>query len=137
MFSWIWSPRPVSLQWRPAYAFALVALVIAAVRFVPATAPAPAKSPQIFVQFRLDAPSARQVSVAGDFTNWKATVSMQRSANGVWTVVVPVEPGVHRYSFVVDGQTWVTDPTAPVVSDGFGGHNSQLAVLTPEQGRSM
>jgi 1,4-alpha-glucan branching enzyme len=129
----------MTVQWRPAYAFALVASLMAAplaMRALP-TSPETAASKQVFVQFRLDAPSAQNVHLAGDFTNWKATVSLQRSASGVWTVLVPLQPGVHSYSFVINGQEWVTDPTAPTVSDGFGGKNSQLAVLTPEAGRAM
>ena len=136
---WLTAPRPMTIHWRPAYAFALVASLMAAplaMRALPTTSEA-AAAKQIFVQFRLDAPSAQNVRLAGDFTNWKATVSLQRSASGVWTVLVPLQPGVHSYSFVINGQEWVTDPTAPTVSDGFGGRNSQLAVLTPEPGRAM
>ena len=111
---------------------ALTPLVGRSLMDSPAAAPS-----QVLVQFRLDAPNAHGVQLAGNFTNWKATVSMKRTGNGVWTVVLPLEPGVHRYSCVVDGKTWVADPTAPAVSDGFGGQNSQLAVLVPDQARSL
>ena len=135
----LWAPRPISLQMRPAYAFAIVALVAAMplLNRKDAGVPVVPNGQQVLVQFRLDAPAAANVQLAGNFTNWKASVPMKRTGAGVWTVVLPLEPGVHNYAFVVDGEQWVPDPMAPAVSDGFGGLNSQLAVLTPDQGRSL
>ena len=135
---WLWAPRPVALQWRPAYAFAaLLALAALPLLRQPAAPVAPAARQQVLVQFRFDAPTARQVQLAGNFTDWKASVPLKRTAAGTWTVVVPLDPGVHNYSFVVDGREWVADPMAPAVADGFGGENSQLAVLTPDGARSL
>jgi len=51
----------------------------------------------------------------------------------VWTVVVPLEPGIHDYAFVVNGGQWVPDPNAPAFEDGFGGLNSRIAVITPDR----
>ena len=93
-------------------------------------------SQQVFTQFVLDAPNASRVAVAGDFSGWKPVHVMTRSEAGVWTVVVPLDPGVHDYAFVVDGERWVRDPAAPAVKDGFGGVNSRVAVLSPDGGRS-
>lgn len=132
--SWLWSPRPISWQWRPAYAFAVVALlaVMPALRSGDVIA-----DKQVLVQFRLDAPNARAVRLAGDFSSWQPTYSLTRSGPGVWTVVVPLEPGVHDYAFVVDGEQWTPDPMAPAVADGFGGLNSRLAVLSPDKPKAM
>lgn len=134
--SWLWAPRPV--QWRPAYGIAMVALlaVFGTLRLTTADAPI-AATQEVLVEFRLEAPDAKQVQLAGNFSNWKPAHAMKRSAAGTWTVVVPMTPGVHNYGFVVDGDRWVVDPTAQAVSDGFGGVNSQLAVLSPEQSRSL
>ncbi len=130
---WLWSARPLSLNWRPAYAFALVAALAIGVTVANRTNTSVATSPQqVLVQFRLDAPDANQVQLAGNFTSWKAKVSLKRSASGVWTIVLPLTPGVHSYAFVIDGNRWVADPMAQAVSDGFGGTNSQVAVLTPD-----
>ena len=139
--AWVWTPRRVAV--RPAWALAAAAL--AAILFlaplrddVPATplagppaaaAPAPGR---VFVHFRLDAPDARTVQLAADFTEWRPEYALNETAPGVWTVVVAVEPGVHQYAFVVDGDRWVSDPLAPGVDDGFGGTNSRLDVMTPE-----
>ena len=128
---WLWSPRPIFIAWRPAYAFAFAILLAGAA--VLARSPQAAHSKQVFVQFRLDAPNASRVALAGNFTNWQPTVQLSRSGGGVWTVIVPLEQGVHKYSFVIDGKVWQTDPMVPTVSDGFGGENSQIAILSPDE----
>jgi len=137
--NWLWRPHTVSITWRPAYALAAAA-VFMAVFALPSFRQHPAvvaKAPQqVFTQFVLTAPTAKQVAVAGDFSGWKPVHVMTRSEAGVWTVVVPLDPGVHEYAFVVDGERWIADPTAPPVRDGFGGVNSRLAVLSPDAGRS-
>lgn len=143
--AWFWSPRTVRL--RPAWALAAVAL--AALLLVPGVGPdagtapaidlvatAPADAP-VFVHFRLDAAGARSVQLAADFTGWEPRFTLREALPGVWTVVVPVETGVHQYAFVVDGERWVADPLAPPVADGFGGTNSRLDVVRPESRRAL
>ena len=79
-FAWLWSPRSFTLQWRPAYAGAFAILTIAATLLVDPAANSVATSPrEVLVQFRLDAPQAHQVQLAGNFTSWKTTVSLKRS----------------------------------------------------------
>jgi hypothetical protein len=135
--AWLWRPRAISIGFRPAYALAaaVVALVIGAQ--TTRSRPGPAETPLVFTQFVLRAPDASRVSLAGDFTGWKPTYTMTRDAQqGVWTVVIPLEPGVHTYAFVVDGERWTPDPMAPSIDDGFGGVNSRVAVLTPDARKS-
>jgi hypothetical protein len=85
----------------------------------------------IFVHFRLDAPTASEVRLAGSFTGWEPRYAMHPAGEGSWSVLIPLQPGVHDYAFVVDGREWVADPAAPAVDDGFGGENSRLALLLP------
>ena len=85
----------------------------------------------IFVHFRLDAPLASEVRLAGSFTGWEPRYALHPAGAGSWSVLVPLQPGVHDYAFVVDGREWVADPAAPAVDDGFGGENSRLALLLP------
>jgi 1,4-alpha-glucan branching enzyme len=82
----------------------------------------------VYVQFRIAVPDARTVSLAGTFTGWKPAVALRRNADGEWTALVPLRPGVHDYAFVVDGDRWVTDPNAPQVDDSFGGTNSRISL---------
>jgi len=137
--NWLWRPHSISITWRPAYAFAAAAvfMVVFAAESLRSRPTVVAQTPQqVFTQFVLSAPNAKRVAVAGDFSEWKPVHVMTRSTAGVWTVVVPLDPGVHDYAFVVDGERWVPDPAAPSVNDGFGGVNSRLAVLSPDAGRS-
>ena len=156
VFDWLWAPRPFAV--RPAWGLAAAALLI--VLLIPGVfgdgigrTPAPVASPadgsgataadpalepaRVFVHFRLDAAEAQSVQLAADFTGWEPTYSLNETAPGVWTVVVPVSAGVHQYAFVVDGDRWVADPLAPAVDDGFGGSNSRLDVVTPEPTRAL
>jgi predicted carbohydrate-binding protein with CBM48 len=83
------------------------------------------------VKFVLIAPKAARVSVVGDFNGWDAAANPMtaRGANGLWTVFVPLQPGVHNYSFVVDGTHFVADPTAPMApDDGYGQKSSVVLV---------
>lgn len=139
--AWLWTPRPITF--RPAWGLGLAAAAVAALLLVPAsvddttlpvatTAPAAAPA-EIFVHFRLDAPDARSVHLAGDFTEWEPAVEMHEVQPGIWTVIVPLRAGVHDYAFVIDGERWTPDPLGTLVDDGFGGQNSRLSVLPPER----
>jgi hypothetical protein len=136
ILDWLWSPIRVPM--RPAYALsgALAALVLMyAIPNRPGDdAPAAvetAASSSLYVQFRLDAAGASSVSLAGSFTGWEPTYELREVAPDTWVAVVPLEPGVHDYLFVVDGREWVSDPVASPVSDGFGGTNSRLFLVPP------
>lgn len=83
------------------------------------------------VQFVLVAPGASKVTVAGDFNDWNpaATPLQPVRAGGVWMVSVPLAPGRYEYSFIVDGESWVADPSAPtVVESDFGDPSSVVTV---------
>lgn len=82
------------------------------------------------VRFVLIAPQADSVALVGDFNGWDAKATpMQAQASGTWSVYVPLEPGLHVYSFVIDGKHFVPDPTAPIApDDGFGQRNSVVVV---------
>lgn len=132
---WLWSPRPISVRFRPAYGFAAaIAFALVLVLGLPTgsgQSNVAAADAEVLVQFRLDAPRASTVEIAGSFTGWQTSHELHQTAPGTWTVVLPLEPGVHEYAFVVDGERWVPDPLAPTVDDGFGGTNSRLSLLPP------
>lgn len=64
------------------------------------------------VRFIFLAPAASTVSIVGDFNGWDpgATPLQAGRDPGVWVVDVPLSPGRHVYSFIVDGQRWYPDP---------------------------
>ncbi len=85
----------------------------------------------IYVQFVMEAPSARTVAVAGDFNDWGGEHELSDpDGDGVWTGRVAVQPGIHEYMFVIDGAEWVTPPGAEGYrDDGFGSRNAVVTVL--------
>jgi hypothetical protein len=147
--TWLQSLVPTGgLAPRPALALAALALMVGfgLGTLVPRTTPAApfgptagsdaegadAAAPQIFVRFELAASGASDVRLAGSFSGWEASHELTSVGPGLWAVTLALEPGVHDYLFVVDGEHHVVDPYAPRVADGFGGHNSRLALLTPQ-----
>lgn len=137
---WLWRPRELAFAWRPVHAFVVLLLLLGGAELGRRTVGYPGQNarvvgatdpPVVFVQFRLEAPGAASVELAGSFTNWDSAVSLVETTPGVWSTLVALEPGVHDYAFVVDGQSWVADPMAPSVDDGFGGTNSRLFLTRP------
>lgn len=82
------------------------------------------------VQFVFVSADARQVSLVGSFNDWDVNATpLKLSPDGMWSVEVPLEPGRHVYSFVVDGKQWVPDSTAPrAPADELGISNSIVYV---------
>jgi len=82
------------------------------------------------VRLVLYAPDASEVAVAGSFNGWDAgDVRLERTEDGLFHAVIHLPHGRHEYMFVLDGQRWVTDPTAALaVDDGFGNRNAILEI---------
>ena len=90
--------------------------------------------PVIYVQFAFADADAKSVTVAGDFNDWdaEATALRDTDGDGVWTGLIALRPGMHKYMFVVNGEQWVTDPEAErYVDDGFGMRNAVIAITPP------
>lgn len=81
------------------------------------------------LQFRLDRPTAKKVSVAGDFNNWNVdTHCMLRDNHGVWKKTVMVLPGRYEYRFFADGK-WCNDPSSSAKCPNcFGSQNDFIVV---------
>ena len=88
-----------------------------------------AKSKKKRVTFRLDAPDAKEVYLAGSFNDWDPGArALKRAKNGIWSTWTNLEPGSYEYRFVVDGE-WRQDPECPDTAvNEFGSHNSILKV---------
>jgi 1,4-alpha-glucan branching enzyme len=64
------------------------------------------------IPFSFAAPTARRVSLAGDFNNWdRENMPMYKGSNGVWYLSVSLTEGRHEYRFIADG-VWQDDPAA-------------------------
>ena len=71
------------------------------------------------VTFQVKAPDAQKVQV-----QLGKRFDMEKGADGVWRATVEVEPGVHHYRFLVDGQ-WRDDPECALrVPNPFGGQDA-------------
>lgn len=152
LWRWLWSPRSIRVELRPAYGVAaalLAAVLLVGDRAIAPPSPtavsegAPAVSQGqadagaiVLVQFRVEAPDARSVALAGDFSQWRPEHPLHEVTEGVWVAVVALPPGVHDYAFLVDGEHWVADPLAAQVADGFGGMNSRIALPAAPVGAS-
>ncbi len=133
---WLIRPRPILL--RPVLVASGLAAAMALGWWLgqrggglsPAIAPV-AEAPTVLVRFELRAPEAERVALAGSFTEWdpEGVALSKNPQTGVWSVTVPLSLGEHEYSFVIDGQRWIPDPTAHAqVDDGFGQTNSVIVV---------
>ena len=143
--------RPRPLTWRPVYALPVLA-ALAAVYFLTGDPAQPAPESgstavettetrtasahqvdegPVLVRFMYVDEDAESVAVAGDFNHWEPVSLTPKEADGrtVWTGMMAVPPGDHRYMYVLDGDEWVTDPLAPQAQDdGFGHSNAILSL---------
>jgi len=94
------------------------------------------------ILFQYEAPAATVVTLAGNWpgNDWGGTSSPAArydntigrmgdpDGDGIWTIVVDLAPGRYQYKFVVDINTWVTDPNNPDTATEGGFTNSLLVV---------
>ncbi len=75
------------------------------------------------IRFEYYAPSAKQVSLAGEFNNWEygnseKAINLKKTEEGLWWIVVPLKPGRYKYKFVIDNSKWEKDPNGEDTADG-------------------
>ena len=117
-FSWNWL-RPAAL------ALPAMAVVMMIVLALPARQPAETVSHR-FVIFQ---PAAHQTGISGSFTNWQTVPLKQMGTSGYWVITLEVPRGDHRFTYIVNGDQRLADPTIPGrEQDDFGGQNSILRI---------
>jgi len=81
------------------------------------------------VEFRLYAPKAKKVSLAGDFNKWGTKTSLaKKDTQGNWIVKKSLKPGRYEYKFYVDGN-WADDPNCSSrATNTFGTQNCVLNI---------
>jgi hypothetical protein len=86
-------------------------------------------------QFTFPAPTARRVSLAGDFNNWDTNAApMHKGPDGIWRLGVALGPGRYEYRFYADG-VWLDDPTARQRAKSGLGTENCVRVIGTDSGR--
>lgn len=61
------------------------------------------------VEFRIYRPDAGFISLVGDFNHWNPENDLlKKGKDGIWSVRKHLQPGMHLYRYVIDGE-WVPD----------------------------
>jgi 1,4-alpha-glucan branching enzyme len=81
-------------------------------------------------EFAYTAPDARSVQLVGDFTEWtRHPVKLTRGSDGRWHTAVQMQPGAHRYRFLVDGE-WRDDPACKArLANPYGSEDAVRQVV--------
>lgn len=81
------------------------------------------------IEFKISAPRANKVAIAGDFNGWKPDVlTAKKDKEGLWKASATIPAGTYEYKFVIDG-SWITDPICSKKrTNAFGTENSILEV---------
>ncbi len=86
------------------------------------------------IPFRLHAPEAQNVSIAGTFNDWNVSSHpMKRSRKGengyvYWQTPMRLLPGTYQYLFFVDGQWWNDPASNQYMPNEFGSLNNVVEV---------
>lgn len=134
-----WCFRPRTVRVTPAAGTLVFAASAAVLLLWPGSAPtsdpsAAAGASQVVTRFVFVAPEASSVRLTGDFASWsqEGIALEDLRGTGIWTVDVPLLPGIYQYTFIVNGTEWRPDPRAvSQVDDGFGQVNS-VVIVSPE-----
>lgn len=79
-----------------------------------------------FVIYR---PDVNLVELAGSFNGWQKVALREIGKSGYWEVTIDLPPGEHRFSYILEGDEKIADPTLMTKErDDFGGENSVLLV---------
>jgi 1,4-alpha-glucan branching enzyme len=79
------------------------------------------------VTFRVLAPLAKNVELAGDFTDWDP-IQMAPAGNGWWVTTRTLDPGRYQINLRMNGGKWVVPPGLLSMLDEFGGSVGLLVV---------
>jgi hypothetical protein len=80
-------------------------------------------------RFVIYQPEVNQVEITGSFIGWKTLPMKQVGTSGYWEVTLDLAEGEHRFSYILEGNRRLADPTILTREhDDFGGENSILEV---------
>ncbi|MBN1932507.1 MAG: glycogen-binding domain-containing protein [Desulfobacterales bacterium] len=82
--------------------------------------------PYRFIIFQ---PDISQAEITGSFTGWTAVPMKKLGPSGYWEITLDLPGGEHRFSYILEGDKRIADPTILArEQDDFGGENSILEV---------
>ena len=81
--------------------------------------------PEVVVRFIV--PDARQVAIAGEWSDWRP-VPLAPSGERTWEVRLVLAPGTYRFTLVLDGTRWMVPAGIATVPDEMGGEQGLLIV---------
>ena len=81
------------------------------------------------VNFKVSAPEAQNVFLAGDFNGWDVNSHpLKKDSKGTWKISIDLKPGRYEYRFIVDG-VWQNDPNcATFAANPLGSENCVLTL---------
>ena len=81
------------------------------------------------VTFKVRAPGAKRVQLAGDFNDWVPdSHPMEKDEEGFWKVGLRLAPGKYEYKLLVDGRWWEDLDGGNCAPNPFGTLNKVLVV---------
>ncbi|MGD8715746.1 MAG: glycogen-binding domain-containing protein [Desulfobacterales bacterium] len=82
-------------------------------------------------RFVIYQPDAEKVEITGSFISWDTIPMKKMGASGYWEIVVDLDQGEHRYSYILENGERIPDPTILTrEKDDFGGENTILDLNT-------
>jgi len=121
-----WAPKPLGI------AFAASLLILVALFSMQTQAPqidSPASPASHQHRFVIYQSGVKQIEIAGSFTNWQPIPLQPAGSTGYWEITLEIPPGEHAFSYILDGDKILADPTISVKEkDDFGTANSILVV---------
>lgn len=73
---------------------------------------------------------AGSVLLCGEFSDWEVNgIPLDQGADGTWRTTVALEPGSHRFRYLLDGERWENAWNADqYLPNGYGGTDSIIVV---------
>ena len=91
--------------------------------------PSPKEELSTAHRFVIYQPGVEQVEITGSFTDWRTLPMSKAGTSDYWEITIDVPVGEHRFSYILEGDQRLADPTILTrEKDDFGGENSILEV---------
>jgi hypothetical protein len=114
--------------WQPLSGFA-AAMFIAAIGWLLIHQQPTLVAPQGEYRFVLYLPQVKQAEIIGTFTDWSPVPMQKIGTTGYWALTLNVPQGEHRYSYLIEDEAKMADPSVVTREyDDFGGENSVIII---------